>query len=380
VATVRRAVAEFGARFPGDCGVDGRYRDRESEGAAAGANVGWTTGFRTGLIWLANDLRPGRALEHAGLQDVASFADRLERRVDVENHDLGMVYMTSCVAASRLAEANGGADVALRAADVLMERFIEAAGVFQAWGPLNSQVGRARAIIDSTLCMPLLHWASRQTGDPRYSAAASRHLRQINGRLVRSDGSTFHTFFWDRWTGAPLGGATGQGHSDDSCWARGQAWGIYGFALNHRWCADPALLDAAQACAEYYLSRLPSDSVPCWDLVFQDEGDAQPRDSSAAAIAVCGLLELSELAPEQSDRRRYRDAGLAALTTLIEGYLPDQAGRPNAHLLHGVYSMPEGLGVDEPSLWGDYFYVEALTRLVRPEWTPHWLTGLEVSA
>jgi unsaturated chondroitin disaccharide hydrolase len=160
-------------------------------------------------------------------------------------------------------------------------------------------------------------------------------------------------------TGQPLRGETEQGSADDSCWARGQAWGIYGFALNHRYTGDPTLLDAARRCADRFLSHLPADGVAYWDLEFGD-GSGEERDSSAAAIAVCGLFELGG--------ERYRSAALRILGSLIDGY----AATESALLRHGVYDKPKGIGVDEGTLWGDYFYLEALTRVTRPDWKDHW--------
>ncbi|MDR2253157.1 MAG: glycoside hydrolase family 88 protein [Bifidobacteriaceae bacterium] len=379
LATVRRNIEEFGERFPGDCSVADRYRDRVG-GPVPGANVGWTTGFRTGMIWLAGELSPDPVLERAGLRDVASFTQRLARRVDLETHDLGFLYMPSCVTAWRLLGDRDGRAAAIGAADALMTRFIEPAGIFQAWGGLGDGDQSGRAIIDSGMNMPLLYWASAETGDPRYAQAATRHMRQLRDHLLRRDDSTFHTFIWHAQTGAPLRGTTAQGYSDTSCWARGQAWAIYGFALGSRWSGEPTFLDAARRSAAYYLDHAPADGVPYWDLVFQDDASGQPRDSSVAAIAVCGLLELANLVSDSAESERYRRAALTAIDTLIRGYVPDPSSRPNAQLLHGVYDIPSGAGVDEANLWGDYFYVEALMRLIRPAWTPYWLTGLETPA
>jgi unsaturated chondroitin disaccharide hydrolase len=210
---------------------------------------------------------------------------------------------------------------------------------------------------------PLLFWAGETTGDPRYATAARRHVEQLRDHILRADDTTYHTFYWDPATGEPLRGETEQGSADDSCWARGQAWGIYGFALNHRYTGDPSFLAAAQRCADYFLAHLPADRVAYWDLVFGDGSD-QDRDSSAAAIAVCGLLELGG--------DRYRAAAGAILESLIARYSTESHPESNALLLHGVYDKPKGIGVDEGTLWGDYFYLEALTRISRPGWTNHW--------
>src|SRR5690606_36637578 len=113
--------------------------------------------------------------------------------------------------------------------------------------------------------------ASEVSRDPRYAAAARRHTAQLRDHMLRPDGTTFHTFYWDAVTGEPLRGETEQGHADDSCWARGQAWGIYGFSLNHRYTGDGSFLVAAQRCADRYLADLPADLVPYWDLAFSDD-------------------------------------------------------------------------------------------------------------
>ncbi|MEO7123269.1 MAG: glucuronyl hydrolase, partial [Lacisediminihabitans sp.] len=189
--------------------------------------------------------------------------------------------------------------------------------------------------------------------------------------ILRPDNSTFHTFYWDAETGAPLRGATEQGAFDNSCWARGQAWGIYGFALNYRATRDPSLLDAAWRCADYFIEHLPADAVPYWDLVYTDGNDA-PRDSSAAAIAVCGLLELAAM---ESDSGRAEQADAAArriLASLVAHYAPAHSEDSDALLAHGVYDLPKAIGVDEGTLWGDYFYLEALTRCARQDWKPYW--------
>ena len=207
---------------------------------------------------------------------------------------------------------------------------------------------------------PLLFWAAAEGDKPDLSEIATRHVEQLRDHILRPDDTTYHTFYWDPTTGAPLRGETEQGNADDSCWARGQAWGIYGFALNHRHTGDPSFLHAARRCADHFLAHLPADGVAYWDLEFGD-GSGEPRDSSAAAIAVCGLLTLGG--------DRYREAALRILGSLMTGYVSPGS---NALLVHGVYDKPKGVGVDEGNLWGDYFYLEALTRIARPDWIDPW--------
>jgi len=213
----------------------------------------------------------------------------------------------------------------------------------------------------------LLYWATRESGDGRYHEAAHRHARQAARYLVREDASTFHTYYFDADTGAPRYGDTHQGYRDDSCWARGQAWGIYGFVLSYAYTRDPVFLETACRVADYFLAHLPADRVAYWDLSFTD-GSGEERDSSASAIAASGLLELVRWLPE-GEGERYGRAAQDMLASLSEGYAAPPES--NALLLHGVYGKPNGSGIDEANLWGDYFYLEALTRLSR-DWKPYW--------
>jgi unsaturated chondroitin disaccharide hydrolase len=259
----------------------------------------------------------------------------------------------------------------IAAAERLMTRFLEPAGILQAWGDLSDPAQRGRTIIDSLMNMPLLTWAGEQTGDPRYADAVRRHTAQLRAHILREDDSTFHTFYWDADTGEALRGGTEQGAFDESCWARGEAWGIYGFALNHVATGERELLDAARRCADYYLAHLPSDGVPYWDLVYSDGSDAQ-RDSSAGAIAVCGLFELAAVEDDPASADRYREAARAQLDALIRRCAPEPPESSDALLLHGVYDLPKDVGVDEGNLWGDYFHFEALMRATRPDWRRYW--------
>jgi len=369
---VKRNIAAFGDRYPADTTVGDVYPLRPAPaGQPEGANVGWTTSFWPGLLWLAHDLTDDKEFLAAALSHVDSFSDRVRDGIDLDTHDLGFLYTLSCVAAWRRTGDERAATAALAAADHLLTRVLEPAGIIQAWGDLNDPRQRGRTIIDSLMNTPLLFWASQLTGDPGYAAAARRHAEQLHVHILRPDNTTFHTFYWDPGTGAPLRGETEQGSADDSCWARGQAWGIYGFSLNYRYTRDGSFLRAAQRCADYFLAHLPADGVAYWDLVFSD-GSAEERDSSAAAIAVCGLVELAQQLPAGARADAYRAAAGRILASLIAGYSTTGGAGPNALLRHGVYDKPKGVGVDEGTLWGDYFYLEALTRFERPDWTPYW--------
>jgi len=171
-------------------------------------------------------------------------------------------------------------------------------------------------------------------------------------------------------TGEPKYGKTGQGYADNSCWARGQAWGIYGFTLSYVHTGDYRFIEIAKKLGNYFLNRLPEDDVCYWDLIFTKGGEE--RDSSAAAIAACGFLELSKHIPlADPSRRLYENAALRILKSLTENYTSSVMPESNAILLHAVGSKPVNSNVDEPLIFGDYYYFEALVRLVK-EWKMYW--------
>ncbi len=372
LTTVRRNAVAFGDLFPDDTTRDGDYPLRPAaEGFAEGANRGWTTCFWTGLQWLAHEHTGDATDREVALRQTADFARRVHAGEDLDTHDLGFLYTLTCVTAWRLAGDEEARDAALAAADHLMTRFLEPAGIVQAWGDLSDPAQRGRTIVDSLMNMPLLTWAGEVTGEPRFAEAVRRHVEQVRTHLLRPDDSTFHTFYWDAETGEPLRGATEQGAGDDSCWARGQAWGIYGFALHHRTTGDPEALVASRRCADYFLAHLPADGVVFWDLVYGDGSDA-PRDSSAAAIAACGLAELASVESDPQRRETYAGAADRMLRALVAGYTPTVDEPSDALLLHAVYDAPKNKGVDEGCLWGDYFYLEALTRATLPGWRSPW--------
>jgi unsaturated chondroitin disaccharide hydrolase len=365
---VRSLRAEFPLGFPHGWTQGNRYLARDLYGFAPGSNVGWTTGFWTGLLWLTYELSGDPECKESASRHVTSFASRIQNRINVDHHDMGFLYTPSCVAAWKLTDNAQAREAALDAADCLMQRYWPKAGIIQAWGDLTDPEQRGRIIIDCLLNLPLLFWASAATGNVAYLDAARSHLLKSRDHLVRPDASSFHTFHFDVTTGAPVRGSTAQGAADDSCWSRGQAWGVYGFALNHRFAPHLGLLDVARRQADYFLDRVPSNGVVCWDLAYGDSTD-EPWDSSASAIAVCGLLELASHLPE-AQASRYRLAALRILAGLTQHCNGAGTGS-NALLLHGVYSKPHGKGVDEASLWGDYFYLEALARATRG-WRGHW--------
>ncbi len=364
LTTLQQLDDQFGTRYPDDVTVDGVYPPREAQfGEPEGGNTEWTTGFVPGMFWVAGDLTGDERWYEAGRRHLPSFIDRIQRKVHVDHHDLGFLYSLSCVPAWRHDKDVESRDAALAAADHLMSRVLKKVGIIQSWGALDDPAQAGRAIIDSLMNMPLLYWATEVTGDTSYAEAARRHAILLGISIVRDDDTTHHTFHWDPETGTPQHGTTAQGHSDTSTWARGQAWGIYGFTLNHLHTGDPALLAVAERCARRFLDLLPEDNVPFWDMVFTDGSD-EPRDSSAGAIAVCGLNDLAAI----TGKTEYQEAADRILDSLEANYATTAEGPENCLLLHGVYAKHGGRGIDEGNLWGDYYYMEALQRRHNPAW------------
>ena len=361
LARLDRAMPDFIEAFPAPSSIEGIY--------APIGNIEWTNGFWTGLLWLAWELRGEQRYRDAATAQLPGFAARVEQGIVVDHHDLGFLYTLSSCAGFRITGDPAARAAGLHAAKLLLRRYAPVAQVIQAWGDLDDPDQRGRMIIDCNLNLPLLWWAAAETGDRRFADAADAHVAQAARLLVRPDFSTFHTFYVDTETGAPRFGSTHQGFADDSAWARGQAWGIYGFALAFRHTGNADYVELAAKLADYFLARLPTDGICCWDLIFTD-GDA-PRDSSAAAIAACGLLELADALPLSDPRRAtYAAAALASARALDDDYLAPLEGS-NGILAHAVYHWPNRVGVDECCIWGDYFYLEALMRL-RRAWRPYW--------
>jgi unsaturated chondroitin disaccharide hydrolase len=287
---------------------------------------------------------------------------------------MGFLYTPSCTAAFMLTGSETGKKAALLAADNLMKRFHEKGQFFQAWGALGAK-DNYRLIIDCLLNLPLLYWASDITGNAVYREKAIAHTKTSLANLVREDNSTYHTYFFDPETGAPLRGVTHQGRRDGSAWARGQAWGVYGLALAYKYTQDSECINLFYRVADFFLNRLPQDHIPYWDLDFTD-GDDEPKDSSAAAIAACGMLEMAKYLPKEK-AEHYTAWAREIASSLAESYAVKDSTQSNGLLLHGVYAKSTNenpvsdRGVDECNTWGDYFWLELLTRL-SIDWKPYW--------
>lgn len=366
VRQLKNNLGEFTHSFKKAYSEDGYYKPTP--------NVNWTTGFWTGQLWLAYEWSRDDAFAKAGSIQAESFLKRIEDKVEVDHHDMGFLYSPSCVAAYKLVGDETGKKAAIKAADQLISRFQPVGQFIQAWGPMN-QPENYRFIIDCLLNLPLLYWASEETNDTKYRDIAEKHIHTAIANVIREDYSTWHTFFMNMETGEPDHGATCQGYRDGSAWARGQAWGVYGCALAYRYTKREEYVEDFKHVTGYFLDHLPDDLVPYWDLEFTD-GSGEPKDSSSASIAACGMLEMANYLPEE-EAAYYRSIAKKIMESVVTGYAVKEGTKSNGLVLHSTYSKkspyntctPEG--VDECNIWGDYFYLEALIRL-SIDWNPYW--------
>lgn len=337
-------------------------------------NNQWTCGFWPGEIWLAFENTGDHSFKDAGLILVDSFYNRIKNKIEVDHHDMGFLYTPSCVAPAKLLDHVIARDAAIMAADQLISRFHPVGKFIQAWGELGAP-DNYRYIIDCLLNLPLLYWASQQSGDDKYANIAREHTATCLKYSIREDGSTFHTVFMNPKTGEMSHGATCQGYSDDSFWARGQAWAVYGTALSYKYEGKPEYLVSFRSVLKFYTEKLPADLIPYWDMIFTG-GTEEPRDSSSASIVACGLLEMARhVYPEEAGV--YMSLARQMIKSLVDNYSVKDPSISNGQVLHATYSKkspyntctPEG--VDECASWGDYFYMEALTRL-NSDWKSYW--------
>ena len=344
---IRRNIGHFNGRFP---------TSTDDHTYALKDNVNWLAAFWPGMLWLSYAATEDEVFKETAVSLLPTFDDRLQKQVHI-THDLGFLFTLSARAQWQLTGDKVAKKLALVAADQLLARYRQPGQYIQAWGPVGEERRGRQIIADTMLNVHLLFWASEQTGDPRYREAAYNHTQHSRQLLVREDGSSFHTYFFNQETGEPIEGKTHQGYSDSSCWARGQAWLIYGFALAAQWCDEPQFLEAARKTAVYFLSKLPEDKVPLWDLHLP-ANETPYRDSSAAAIAACGLLRIAQL----SNDSEMQTAGEEMLTALITHCLetdPEAQGL----LKHGALHIPKGWTPDGYLIFGDFFFLEALLTL-----------------
>jgi unsaturated chondroitin disaccharide hydrolase len=317
----------------------------------------WTFGFWFGVMWLlALGGRSGGA--RLARERISAVLDRSDDRT---THDIGFIVWPSLVLGRMLGQLDDdrAEPAGLVAAQVLADRYNAAGEYIQAFGAAGDPRSAGTSTIDTMMNLPLLWWAADYDGGrgDRYYGVARSHALRSAREFVRADASTYHLLQFDPDSGDVLSRGTFQGAGDDSCWSRGQAWAIAGFAITFGVTADADALSASERTADYFWARLPEDGVPAWD--FSDPAGLVTRDASAAAIAALGALVLAEVHPQEASRRRYDERARRLLVQLDATCVNRSEGEAGI-LLRSVYSKPHGLGVDGASGWGDFYYGLAL--------------------
>ena len=321
VKVVENNLERFTEKFPSSGGVNGEYQPTNNADPFLYSD--WTSSFWTGMIWLCYELTGDERYKKVGLIHSKSFRERYENNDILDHHDIGFLYILSCVAAYKATGDEFSNETALLAAKKLASRFRDKAGIIQVRGLLadTSHECTGEYIIDCCLNIPLLYWAAEVTGDKKYYDMAYSHITNVVDYMVKDDASTHQNFRKDIVTGEPIEGWTGQGDGNkDGCWARGQAWAIYGLPISYTYTGDSALLEAAKRVSNYFLNRLQSDNCPNWDFLYKNDDDQ--RDTSAACVAACGMLELAKQLPlYDDDRKVYEAAAKVLIHDLIKNYM-----------------------------------------------------------
>lgn len=324
-------------------------------------NTYWTSAFFPGMAFLAYDLTGDSAFLAHAEDYLDSFSERLTLRKGI-THDLGFLYTLSCRAYALLTGNPRAQAFEKEACELLKQRYHTKGEYLQAWGPMGIGYPDVKIIIDTMMNLPLLYNAE----DAMCREIAYRHAKTAAHSLMRPDGSSYHVFLMNPETGEAVEGRTHQGYRDESTWARGQGWAVYGFALSYRHTKDRQFLDIARQAAEVFIRNLPGDCIPYWDFAFSD---AVPdiKDTSAAAIFICGLLALCDWVDE-IQAERYRRIVRTIVRSLYDRYFlhdPDNVGI----LREGVFHRDAG--ARECVIWGDYFFFEALVRMQK-DWHTYW--------
>lgn len=350
---VEQSVDIFTTRYP-HVSVNHCYPGEE--------NTLWTSSFYPGMCFLAYDYTKDEKYIKNMQSFLDSFEDRIVNRKHI-SHDLGFLYTLSCVAPYKLLGNERAYKIAHEAADMLCERYNEKGKYIQAWGDMGIKYPDVKIIIDTMLNLPLLYW----TGEKEKVEIAYNHAMTASHTLMRKDGSSYHTYLMNPEDGEAVCGKTHQGHEDESTWARGQGWAVLGYALSYGYTKEDKFLETARKAAKVFIENLPEDFVSYWDFDFTDE-NPDIRDTSAVAIFVCGLLELCKYVNEE-EATEYKQVAYTIMKSLIEKYMTDDIPDANGVLKEGMYHRHDGF--NECVIWGDYFFMEALVRLLT-EWKPFW--------
>lgn len=317
----------------------------------------WTSGFFPGELWFLYEYTGNKEWE----RQAQNFTAHIEReKTNGGTHDMGFKVYCSFGQGYRLTKDPHYRDIIIQSAKTLSTRFNPKVGVIRSWDHHKEQWDYP-VIIDNMMNLELLFEATKLSGDSSFYKIAVSHANQTMKNHFRSDYSSFHVVDYDTATGAVRKKQTAQGYSDGSAWARGQAWGLYGFTMCYRETKNKKYLDQAEHIASFILRHpdLPRDMVPYWD--FDAPGiPNEPRDASAAAVMASALYELSTYS---KNKKEYRKAADKIVQSLTGSYRSPIGANKGFILLHSTGSKPVNSEVDVPLIYADYYYLEALLRM-----------------
>lgn len=350
VEKVGKTSKRIGATFP-HVSIDGKYNNER---------IGWwTAGFWPGILWLIYQDTKDNELRDIAISIEEQLDGPLHEFTGI-HHDVGFMWFPSAVAHYKLLGNEESKRRGLIAASHLAGRFNIKGNFLRAWTEEVYPNGQGVAIIDCMMNLPLLYWASEETGDPRFKYIAMAHADTTEKEFIRADGSVHHIVRFDPDTGERIEALAGQGYAPDSAWSRGVAWAIYGMALSYRYTKEKRYLEASKRAAHFFLANLPEDQMPFWDFrapIVEDMG----FDSSAAACAASGLLELAQWV-EPNETRMYYDAAIRIIKALYEQHGTwDQD--EEALIVKGTVNHNTNKYINTPIIYGDYFFIEAVGRL-----------------
>lgn len=318
----------------------------------------WTNGFWVGIMWL---MYAETKIEH--FRNVAeSLEDKLDAVIeDFEYliHDVGFMWLPSSVANYRLTGNEKSKKRGLHVATILAGRFNPSGNFIRAWNDRNNAGSKGWAIIDCMMNIPLLYWATQETGDPRFKHIAMKHADMTAEHFIRRDGSVKHIVEFDPDTGEYIKNYTGQGYSEESSWTRGQAWAIYGFILSYIHTGKQEYLDVAKRVAHYFIANLQDDYVPPCD--FRSPKVPEYKDTTAGVITACGLIEIAKAVPE-FEKELYFDAAIKILKATEKRYC-DWSDTEDSIVQMGTGAYHNGKDKNVPIIYGDYYFIEAILKL-----------------
>lgn len=369
IDTVERTGRENGTQFPSKR-VGFRYLFDD-------VNTGWLNGMYTGLYWLCYELTGTPWFKNQAEQLTALFRKRFDENIGMDDHDVGFNFIPSAIAQYKLTGDEGARKLALDAAKYFYDNSYSKEGKFiiRMWRR-RDPVGY-RTMMDSLMNAPLLLWAGLETDNEDYFKAGRDHVKTTEELLIRADGSSYHHYQFDPETSAPVRGLTLQGRNDESCWSRGHSWGVYGFPLAYAYTNEDYLIDVHRDITYFMLNHLPDDFIPAWDYDYTYVNAI--KDSSAGVISVCGLFEMASRLPDtSSDKELFKNAAMKILDATIDTCSgPNGIDDKDGLIFHVTgYASAKDLerrNFDQIAVYGDYFYLEALTRLLKPDYKSYWL-------